>query len=85
MANRNIKVIGHWVDSVSGKTLTAYGTALSYSMNIAMATGSGGDERLDPAQVQSKFSGAGLAPSSANWVTTSSGYLASYQIANGIL
>jgi hypothetical protein len=85
MANRNVKVIGHWQDSSSGKNLLHYGTALQKSMNVATQIGPDGQERLDPVAVQNKLSAAGLVPTGATWITTSYQLLDSYEVANGIL
>lgn len=84
MANRNIKVIGHWVDS-NGKHMSHLGSSLQFSMNVATIIGTDGQERVDPAQVQSKLSAAGKVPSGGTFVITSYGSLDSYEVPNGIL
>lgn len=83
MANRNVKVIGHWQDG-NGKTLLHHGTGNQFLLNVATQIGPDGAERLDPAQVQTKLTGAGKVPNGV-WVTTGYQFLDSNQVPAGIL
>jgi hypothetical protein len=84
MANRNIKVIGHWQDA-NGKTMLHYSTSNQFLLsNLAMLNINGG-EYPDPNAVQTRLSGAGKGPSGGTWVTTAYQCLDAGQVPAGIL
>jgi hypothetical protein len=57
MANKNIQVIGNWLDA-NGKHIPHLGSDITYSMNVAMRAGSDGAEVADIAAINTKLSGA---------------------------
>jgi len=83
MPNRNVKIIGHALDS-NAKVRVHVGTGRQFLMNVATVIVNG-EERLDPAQVLSKLTGAGVIPASDTWATTSHVILDRDQVPAGIL
>jgi hypothetical protein len=58
MANQNLQVIGNWLDT-NGKHIPHLGSDITYSMNVAMRSGSDGAAVPDIAAINTKLSGAG--------------------------
>jgi|HubBroStandDraft_6_1064221.scaffolds.fasta_scaffold688705_2 hypothetical protein len=67
MANRNLRVIGHWEDA-SGLVAKHHGTSLPFNVNVAMAVGSDGAAIPSVAAIRTALSNNGKVPGSLLFV-----------------